>query len=234
MLCRFSLLNTVFHQLPSPASVDQYKAVLGVHGLHHLAIQEGALELRQDQAFRPPGNRQNPSGGSGFNLDGDRNGQQAGVQGELILVWENRLSGGSQALLLTSDGVAVGFTRLRVVELVVEVGCRRQVLGVVMVAHVGVINQGLARLHEGAQAMWVAERGRGLGAALLLGLWLMGGGHGGALRGTLWRCWIQCRATCRVGFSYLHLVEVRLQTQTLRLLQVHPLLVQPVFLQLLL
>lgn len=32
------------------ALVDQYEAMLGVHGLHHLTVQEGALQLRQAQA----------------------------------------------------------------------------------------------------------------------------------------------------------------------------------------
>lgn len=47
MLCSFSFLNTAFYEASQLALVDQYKAVLRVHRLHHLTVQEGALQLRQ-------------------------------------------------------------------------------------------------------------------------------------------------------------------------------------------
>lgn len=70
-------------------------------------------------------------------------------------------------------------------------------------------------LHQGAQAVRVVEWSGGLG-----------GSRGGALLRT---------SGGEGALSDLHLVEVRLQTHPLRLLlEVHPLLVQSVFLQLLL
>lgn len=114
------------------------------------------------------------------------------------------------------------------VELVVEVGSVRQMLGVVVMAHVGIINHTPSRLHQGTQA--VAEGRRGLRTALLLGLRLAAGRNGGALGGILGCRQVLSRTAWWVGaFSYLHLVEVSLKTQALRLLlQEHPLLVQPV------
>lgn len=80
-----------------------------------------------------------------------------------------------------------GLQRMLMVEWVVhEVSSGGQLLGVrVVVAHVRVVNQALAGFHQRAQAVGVAERGRGLGTALLLGLRLVGGRHGGGLGGVL-------------------------------------------------
>lgn len=97
------------------------------------------------------------------------------------MLWVKTLSGRPQGLLLTACRVAEsqaaggGVMRLWMVELVVEVRSRGQVLGVVVVAHVGIINEALARFHQGTQAVGVAEGRRGLRTALLLGLRLVGG-----------------------------------------------------------
>lgn len=98
------------------------------------------------------------------------------------MLWVKSLSGRPQGLLLTACRVAEaqdasrGFMRLGgAVKLVVEVRSRGQVLGVVVVAHVGIINQALVWFHQGSQAMGVAEGRRGLRTALLLGLRLVGG-----------------------------------------------------------
>lgn len=103
-LCELSLLNTAFCWPSQLTSVDQYEAMLGIHGLHHLTVQERALQLRQAQAIRLPWPRQRP--GHSSSLSWSRWGQQGGVQRELILLWEKRLSGKPQNLLLTACRVA--------------------------------------------------------------------------------------------------------------------------------
>lgn len=234
MLCGFSFLNTAFYKAPQLALVDQYEAMLRVHSLHHLTVQEGALQLRQTQAVRLPRSSQNSTHSSGINLSSSRWGQAGGIQWELVLLWQKSLSGGPQDLLLAASRVAEAqaagssFMRLSVVELVVQVRSWRQMLGVVVMGHVGIITEGLAWFHHRAQVMSVVEWRWGLRAALLLGLRLVGGWHGGALRGTLGCRWVQRSAACWVGsFINLHLVEVGLQPHALwLLLQVHPLLMQ--------
>lgn len=102
-------------------------------------------------------------------------GQQGRVQQVLGLVWVKPLKRRPQDVLLTACRVAEaqaagrGIVREGMVELVVEVGSRGELLGVVEVAHVRIINQALARLHQGAHAVGVAEGGRGMRTDLLLG-----------------------------------------------------------------
>ena len=86
------------------------------------------------------------------------------------------LSGRAQDLLLTACRVAVAQATGGglMVEVVVEMRSRGHVLGVVVVAHVRVINKPLPWFHQGAEAMGVAEGWRDLGAALLLRLRLVG------------------------------------------------------------
>lgn len=152
---------------------------------------------------------QSPGHSSSLGIACGRQGQGDGVQREVVL-----LCGRPQDLLLAACGVAEaqatgrGVMRLGMVQLVVEVRPRGQVLGVVVVAHVRIINQALARFHQRAQAMGVGVGGRRLRTALLLGWRLV---RGGTLRGTLRGCWIKSRVARQIGsLCYLHLVEVGL------------------------
>lgn len=69
-----------------PRSVDQNKAVLGVHCIHHLALQEGAVEVRQGQARVP--------GTGHFSLA--RGGWLDRAEGVLVLLLVERLGGGGR------------------------------------------------------------------------------------------------------------------------------------------
>lgn len=51
VVCKVSLLNTAFCSLSEPASVDQYKPMLGIHSLHHLTVKQRVLQLWQAQAI---------------------------------------------------------------------------------------------------------------------------------------------------------------------------------------
>ena len=220
--------------------------MLGVYRLHHLAVQQGVLELggqgQGQGVVRPrPGRGQTPD--AALPRQGGRRGLP-GVQGELVLLCVKCLSGGSQGLLLqlTAGGVAAVAQRrglqggllelVVVVEVVLLQRLLLLLLGVVVVvvvvvvrgAHVGVEHHALPGLHQGEHARLV-ERGRGLGADVLR---RSHGGHrgplGGAGRGTRVH---GGAGTGGVGtLGDLHLVEVGLQPDAL-MLQVHPLLVQP-------
>lgn len=105
---------------------------------------------------------------------------------------------------------------------VLKVGDRGHVLGIVVVAQVGLIKSAFPWFQKGAQAVGVAVWRRGLWLRLRLG-------PAGRHRGHLGGCGVERGATRFIGsFSDLHLIEIDGQARTLRLLKVHPLLVQSV------